>query len=432
MGKLWGGRFSKETDDLVDGFNASIGFDVRLWEHDIRGSIAHAEMLGKCGIIPEADSKAIVEGLKQVRSDIESGKAEFDLKAEDIHMNVEKMLHDKIGDAAGKLHTARSRNDQVALDMRMYVKEQIGEISDLAKGLQEVLISIAEKNVATVIPGYTHMQHAQPVSLAHHLLAYVWMLQRDRERLSDCFDRADVMPLGSGALAGTSFPIDREYVASKLGFSKISENSMDAVSDRDFALEFLSDMAILGVHLSRLAEEIIIWNTREFGFIELDDSMATGSSIMPQKKNPDVAELVRGKTGRLIGNLVSLMTVLKGLPLSYNKDMQEDKEPVFDSVDTLTQSIPVLTKLIETMTFKTERMKESMMGDFSNATDLADALVRQGMPFRKAHEEIGELVRSSAESKDEDLEGSVEARDIPGATSAAQIKEQIQNAKKNI
>ncbi|MHB1191313.1 MAG: argininosuccinate lyase, partial [Armatimonadota bacterium] len=308
MAKLWGGRFGKETSALVDKFNASIGFDCRLWECDIAGSIAHARMLGRQGIIPQADAEAIARGLAEIAEEIREGKVEFDVAAEDIHMNVEKLLAAKIGDVAGKLHTARSRNDQVALDLRMYVKAQIGEIDALARDLQRALIGKVEEHAGAVMPGYTHLQHAQPVPLAHHLLAYVWMLQRDRERLADCLKRTDVLPLGSGAMAGTSFPIDREFVAKELGFARVSENSMDAVSDRDFAAEFLSAGAILGMHLSRLSEEIVIWNTREFGFVELDDAFATGSSIMPQKKNPDVAELVRGKTGRLYGNLIALLT----------------------------------------------------------------------------------------------------------------------------
>jgi len=450
MSKLWGGRFSKETSEQVDAFNASIGFDCRLWEQDIRGSIAHARMLGLSGIIPSADADKIVKGLEEISRDIKSGKVEFDISAEDIHMNIEKLLHQKIGDVAGRLHTARSRNDQVALDLRMYVKEQIRKITEEIEALQETLVKTAEQHIHTLMPSYTHLQHAQPITLAHHLLAYVWMLQRDRGRLSDCLVRTDVMPLGSGAVAGTSFPIDRYLVAEQLDFPRISENSMDAVSDRDFAIEFLSAGAILGMHLSRFAEELIIWNTKEFGYIELDDSMATGSSLMPQKKNPDIAELIRGKCGRLYGNLVTMLTVMKGLPLAYNKDLQEDKEPVFDTVDTLLQCLGVLRALIECTEFRVERMKESLTGDFSTATDLADALVRKGVPFRSAHETAGRIVAYCIENKrtledlsSEELEkfapelgqgasldpaSSVEARDIPGSTSPGRIQEQISAA----
>jgi len=452
MSKLWGGRFSKETSGLVDEFNASIKFDSRLWKYDIEGSIAHARMLGKCGIIPVDDSELIVQGLKRVAEGIGSGKVGFDVAAEDIHMNIEKLLFAEIGDVAGRLHTARSRNDQVALDLRMYVKAQIASIDAAIKDLQQALISIAEQNIETLMPGYTHLQHAQPVTLAHHLLAYVWMFNRDRERFEDCFRRTDVLPLGSGAMAGTSFPIDREYVAELLGFSRISENSMDAVSDRDFVLEFLSAGSIIGMHLSRFEEELIIWNTREFGFIELDDAMATGSSLMPQKKNPDVAELIRGKTGRLYGNLFTMLTVLKGLPLTYNKDLQEDKEAVFDSVDTILQCLGVLKALIESTEFKSKNMADGLKGDFSTATDLADYLVRKGVPFRNAHEIVGRVVahcieqgKSLEEMESKELKAfsekfgddvslnpkrSVEGRDIPGSTATSRIVEQIEAAKK--
>lgn len=454
MAKLWSGRFSKETSKQVDQFNASIEFDARLWKYDIEGSIAHARMLGRCGIIPTTDADKIVKGLREIAEDIGAGKVGFDVEAEDIHMNVEKILHERIGDAAGKLHTARSRNDQVALDLRMYLKAEIKAIDAAIKMLQSALITTAEKHVDTIMPGYTHLQHAQPVTLAHHLLAYVWMLQRDRERFTDCFQRTDVLPLGSGALAGTSFPIDREYVARLLGFSRISENSMDAVSDRDFAVEFLSAASILGMHMSRFAEEIIIWNTKEFGFVELDDSIATGSSLMPQKKNPDVAELIRGKTGRLYGDLIGLLTVLKGLPLTYNKDLQEDKEPVFDAVDTTQGCLAMLKKLVETTEFRTNAMEKALKGDFSNATDVADYLVKQGVPFRSAHEIVGRIVQycmkkrkalgdleleelqnfsDKFESKiTGDIKQSIEARDIPGGTGHGQMKKQIDAAKRAV
>ena len=453
MSKLWGGRFSKETSALVDQFNASIGFDSRLWKYDIEGSIAHAKMLGKQGIIPAEDAEVIVCGLNAIADDIAAGKVEFDISAEDIHMNVEKLLHERIGPVAGKLHTARSRNDQVALDLRMYVKAQIKAVDGAIRDLQTALVIIVEQNIETVMPGYTHLQHAQPITLAHHLLAYVWMLQRDRERFADCYKRTDVLPLGSGAMAGTSFPIDRHYVAEVLGFSKVSENSMDAVSDRDFAVEFLSAGSILGMHMSRFAEEIILWNTREFGFVELDDAMATGSSIMPQKKNPDVAELIRGKTGRLYGNLITLMTVLKGLPLTYNKDLQEDKEPIFDTVDTLLMCVPILQTLIETTEFRTQKMAEGVQGDFSTSVDIADYLVRQGVPFRSAHEIVGRMVQYCIQN-DKSLgdlnldelktfsdkfesagavggaKESVASRDVPGSTAPNRLKEQIDSAKR--
>ncbi len=455
MSKLWGGRFNKETSELVDEFNASISFDSRLWHYDINGSIAHAKMLGKCGIISEEDSKSIVEGLKSIAQDIQAGIIEFDVSAEDIHMNIEKLLHQRIGDAAGRLHTARSRNDQVALDFRMYLKDQISKIRAAIKDVQSSLISASEDHKNTIIPGYTHMQHAQPIVLAHHLMAYFWMLQRDIERFSDCYKRVDVMPLGSGALAGTSFPIDRKFVAEELGFSRISENSMDAVSDRDFAIEFLSAASILGMHMSRFAEEVIIWNTREFRFIELDDSMATGSSLMPQKKNPDVAELIRGKAGRLYGNLMALLTVMKGLPLAYNKDMQEDKEPVFDTCDTLLICLKVLKKLIDTTEYKVDVMEEGLAGDFSDATDLADYLVRQGVPFRSAHEISGKLVNYCIENGKsfmdltlDELKGysnkfadttviktpmfGINARKVTGGTAPEQIDKQIESAKKSL
>ena len=434
MGKLWGGRFDKETSELVDRFNASIGFDVRLWEYDIEGSIAHARMLGKCGIIPQGDADQIVAGLKGIAEDIGAGKVSFDVGAEDIHMNVEKLLHERIGEVAGKLHTARSRNDQVALDLRMYLKDRMKEMDKAAGELQLALIQKAEEHVETIMPGYTHLQQAQPVTLAHHLMAYVWMLQRDRGRLADCYLRTDVLPLGSGALAGTSFPIDREYVAELLGFSRISENSMDAVSDRDFAVEFLSVCAIMGMHLSRFAEEIVIWNSREFGFVELDDSVATGSSLMPQKKNPDVAELLRGKTGRLYGDLISLLTVLKGLPLTYNKDLQEDKEPIFDAVDTILKCLQAAKLLVETTKFRADVMERALEGSFANSTDIADGLVRQGIPFRKAHEIVGQSIKScvTGDKAESDMKGSVEARNIPGGTSSEQVRKQIEAAKRAV
>ncbi len=455
MSKLWGGRFSKATSEDVDRFNASIGFDCRLWEFDIEGSIAHATMLGECGVIPTEDAQTIVNGLKEIEADIRAGKVEFDIAAEDIHMNIEKLLHERIGPVAGRLHTARSRNDQVALDVRMYVRAQIKSIDQALESVQRTLVETAEKHLDDIIPGYTHLQHAQPVPLAHHLLAYVWMFQRDRERFEDCYKRTDVMPLGSGAMAGTSFPLNRHRVAELLGFSKVSENSMDAVSARDFAAEFLSACAITSMHMSRFAEEMIIWNSREFGFVELDDSMATGSSLMPQKKNPDVPELIRAKTGRVYGDLMSLLTVLKGLPLTYNKDLQEDKEPIFDAADTVLMCLKMLSLLIGSTTFNTERMKASLKGDFSNAVDLADYLVRRGVPFRSAHEivgrivayciengkafedlSLGELKRFSEEFESTDavssVENAVSARNVYGSTARDRMLEQLAAAKKLI
>jgi len=392
MSKLWGGRFQKETDHLVDDFHSSISFDRRLYKYDIKGSIAHARMLGKCGIITAEEADAIVKGLEEVLVDIEAGRVEFSVEAEDIHMNVEQLLTAKIGDLGKKLHTARSRNDQVALDIRMYLKDEIDQIIQLLRALQETLLALAEKHLDTLMPGYTHLQRAQPITLAHHLLAYCQMFSRDEDRLKDCRKRTDVMPLGSGALAGTTFPLDRVYVAEQLGFADITQNSLDAVSDRDFAVEFAAAASLIMVHLSRFCEEIILWSSAEFAFIELDDAFSTGSSMMPQKKNPDVAELIRGKSGRVFGDLQALLTMLKGLPLAYNKDMQEDKEALFDAVDTVKKCLLVFKPMLETMQFRKERMQEAASKGFTNATDLADYLVRQGMPFREAHEVAGKLV----------------------------------------
>lgn len=390
--KLWSGRFSKNTSKLMDDFNSSIKFDSRLYKHDIKGSIAHAKMLGKCGIIPAEDSELICRALEEILSDIENGKVEFDTDAEDIHMNIEKILISRIGDVGKKLHTGRSRNDQVALDIRMYLKDEIDIIRELISDLIAVLIKTAENNLDSIMPGYTHLQPAQPITLAHHLMAYVQMFDRDYERLSDCFKRLDVMPLGSGALAGTTYPLDRQYVASMLGFDSITENSIDAVSDRDFIIELNSDLSIIMMHLSRFCEEIILWCSYEFSFIELDDAYSTGSSIMPQKKNPDVAELIRGKTGRVYGNLITLLTVMKGLPLAYNKDMQEDKEAIFDSVDTVKTCLVIFTQMIDTMSVRKSNMLEAAKKGFINATDLADYLVRKGVPFRDSHYITGRIV----------------------------------------
>jgi argininosuccinate lyase len=397
MSKLWGGRFEGTTDEAVERLNNSLSFDRRLWRQDIEGSIAHATMLGECGIIAADEAREIVDGLASLRDDLESHEAELDPTQEDIHSAVESLLRERLGPVAGKLHTARSRNDQVATDTRLYLRDAILGISSSFLDLQRALVGQAEKHVETILPGTTHLQHAQPISLAHHLLAYFWMIQRDRERLAECYKRTNRLPLGAAALAGTPFPINRERVAELLGFDAVIENSLDAVSDRDFAMEFLSTSAIFGIHLSRLSEELILWSTPEYAYVELDDSVTTGSSIMPQKKNPDVAELARGKTGRLNGNLIALLTMMKGQPLTYNKDMQEDKEPLFDTVDTLSLLLPAVIRMIESARFKPERMAASLHGDFSTATDLADYLARKGVPFRVAHEVVGRVVRSSIE-----------------------------------
>jgi len=394
MSKLWGGRFQKSTDTMVDDFNSSIRFDQRLYKQDIEGSIAHVRMLGKQEIIPEADAKLIEKTLREILAEIEDGKVEFDIAAEDIHMNVEQILIAKIGDIGKKLHTGRSRNDQVALDMRMYVRDEIRTIQDMISALQRVLINISKENLDTILPGYTHLQKAQPITLAHHMMAYFEMLKRDKSRLEDTYKRTNVLPLGSGALAATTYPLDREFVAKELGFDAVSLNSLDAVSDRDFCIELLNSLSVMMMHLSRFSEEIIIWCSHEFQFIELDDAFSTGSSIMPQKKNPDIAELVRGKTGRIYGSLMALLTTMKSLPLAYNKDMQEDKEPVFDAIDNVKMCLPVFTDMIRTMKVRKDRMYEGAKGGFTNATDLADYLVKKGIPFRDAHSIVGKVVFS--------------------------------------
>ena len=392
MAKLWGGRFSKNTNELVDAFNASIDFDQRLYHEDIRGSIAHATMLASCGIISAEDGQQIVAGLEEILQEIEAGTFHFDTALEDIHMNIEARLTEKIGAAGARLHTARSRNDQVALDMHMYMKKEVAEIAQLLLRFEEALLTVAKKHNKTLMPGYTHLQRAQPITFAHHLLAYFNMLQRDFRRLQGVWEGADIMPLGAGAIAGTTFHIDRFAVAEQLNFAQVYANSMDAVSDRDYLIEFLSFASILMLHLSRLSEEVCLWSSTEFGFIELDDGFATGSSMMPQKKNPDIAELVRGKTGRVYGHLQALLVTVKGLPLTYNKDLQEDKEGLFDAIDTIKFSLTVYRDMLLTMTVNVDKMQEAVSRDFSNATDLADYLVRQGLPFRKAHEVVGKCV----------------------------------------
>jgi len=392
MAKLWGGRFQKETDRMVDDFHSSISFDCRLYRYDITGSIAHAKMLARVGIISQSEAEAIVAGLTGILNDIEAGRVEFSVAAEDIHMNVEQLLIARVGEVGKKLHTARSRNDQVALDVRMYVRDELDGVGQLLTELTSTLLDIADQHLDTVMPGYTHLQRAQPITLAHHLLAYCQMFSRDMDRLSDCRRRVNVLPLGAGALAGTTFPLDRGFVAVELAFAGVTENSLDAVSDRDFAVEFAAAGSLIMVHLSRFCEEIILWSSAEFGFIELDDAYSTGSSMMPQKKNPDVAELIRGKSGRVFGDLTALLTVLKGLPLAYNKDMQEDKEALFDAVDTVKQCLLIFRPLVATMRVKKEQMARAARGGFTNATDLADYLVQKGVPFREAHEIVGRAV----------------------------------------
>lgn len=390
--KLWGGRFEKTTDALVEDFHSSIRFDQRLYKQDILGSIAHARMLGSVGVISEDEAKQLIEGLGGILEDIQAGNVEFEIGAEDIHMNLEKLLTERIGSVGKKLHTGRSRNDQVALDLRLYLREEIDQTKNLVEQLLQTLLHLSEEHLETWMPGYTHLQKAQPITLAHHLMAYVQMFLRDLGRLNDTRKRLNSSPLGSGAMAGTTFPLDREKVAQELGFDGVTLNSLDGVSDRDFALEFLAAASILMMHLSRLCEELVIWSSGEFQFISMDDGYSTGSSIMPQKKNPDVAELVRGKTGRVYGDLLALLTVMKGLPLAYNKDMQEDKEQVFDAVDTIQKCLLVVEPMLRTMQVHRDTMAYGAKGGFTNATDLADYMAKKGVPFREAHELVGRIV----------------------------------------
>ena len=454
--KLWGGRFTKSTDSFTDHFHSSISFDQRMYKEDITGSIAHAAMLGKQGVISMEDSELLQKTLKELLADIEAGKVEFDEKAEDIHMNIETLLIERIGDVGKRLHTGRSRNDQVALDIRMYNREQIKDIKALLLELIEALNTIAENNVNTIMPGYTHLQRAQPVTLAHHVLAYCEMFKRDVDRLGDTYRRTSVMPLGSGALAATTYPLDRQAVCDALGFDSITLDSMDGVSDRDFCIDLLSALSVIMMHLSRFCEEIILWSSHEFKFVELDDAYSTGSSIMPQKKNPDMAELIRGKTGRVYGHLMGMLTMMKGLPLAYNKDMQEDKEAVFDSIDTVKMCLPVFTNMIKTAVFNKTNMYKAAKGGFTNATDAADWLVKKGVPFRDAHAILGHLVlycinndkgledltfdefRAISPVFDESVyeaisvEKCVEARSIPGGPSPEYIKKLIEQNKEYI
>lgn len=390
--KLWGGRFSKTTDEMINEFQASIGFDRRMYREDIAGSLAHAAMLAKVGILSEEDRAAIEKGLKDILAQIEHGDFDFSVALEDIHMNIEKRLTDAIGDAGSRLHTARSRNDQVALDTHLFVRHAVVDVMAHIRALQQALTESAAQHRDVIMPGYTHLQRAQPILFSHHLMAYFGMLARDFERFRGVYARTDIMPLGAGALAGTTLPIDRQFVAQRLHFERIYTNSLDAVSDRDYILEFLSAASILMVHLSRLSEEIILWCSREFSFVELDDAHCTGSSMMPQKKNPDVSELVRGKTGRVVGHLMAMLMAVKGLPLAYNKDLQEDKEGLFDTIDTVKFSLAVYAQLIRGMKLREDVMRHAVEADYSNATDLADYLVRKGLPFRKAHAVAGQAV----------------------------------------
>ncbi len=446
--KLWSGRFEKNTDALVDALNASIGFDLRLYRQDIAGSLAHSAMLAKQGVISADDAEKIAGGLRGILADLEAGKLHFGQDAEDVHMAVEGELTRRIGDAGKRLHTARSRNDQVALDLRLYLKAEIVEIRDLVLELLETVLALAERHGGVIMPAYTHMQRAQPTTFAHHMMAYANMLRRDVTRLEDCLERMDECPLGSGALTGTTYPIDRMAVAEELGFPTITQNSLDGVSDRDFAVELLSGLSLLMMHLSRFSEEIILWCSWEFKFIELDDAYSTGSSIMPQKKNPDVAELVRGKTGRVYGDLMTLLTVMKALPLAYNKDMQEDKEPVFDAIDTVKLCLPVFSAMLNTMRLYPENMRSAAGRGFINATDCADYLVKKGLPFRDAYTVVGKLVNRCIETGktletleleeyhrlspafDEDvyvaiaLETCVNSRNVPGGPSAESVADQ--------
>ena len=390
--QLWGGRFSKSTDEMINDFQASIDFDKRMYNEDIAGSIAHATMLAKAGIISEQDREDIVNGLKDIYKKIEAGDFSFEVALEDIHMNIEKRLTDAIGEAGGRLHTARSRNDQVALDTHMFVRRQVIEVQKLILDMQAALVETARKYSDVIMPGYTHLQRAQPILFSHHMMAYFSMLKRDFDRFSGVYERCDIMPLGAGALAGTTFPIDRQFVAEQLNFDAVYSNSLDAVSDRDYIMEFLSAASILMIHLSRLSEETILWCSREFFFVELDDAHCTGSSMMPQKKNPDVSELVRGKTGRVMGHLMAMLTTVKGLPLAYNKDLQEDKEGIFDAIDTIKFSLAVYARILRGMKVRKDVMHRAVAEDFSNATDLADYLVKKGMPFRHAHAVSGKAV----------------------------------------
>ncbi|HEX8463802.1 MAG TPA: argininosuccinate lyase [Abditibacterium sp.] len=451
---LWSGRFESAPDAAMLRFSTSLPFDQRLWRSDIEGSLAHVEMLGQCEIIPRDEAQTIADGLRALQTQIESGELGFEgAPDEDIHSFIERNLTSQIGPVAGKLHTARSRNDQIALDVRLYLKDALSATQTEIRALQQALINRAEEHFGAILPGYTHLQRAQPVLLSHHLLAYFWMLERDFERLGECFQRADVLPLGAAALAGTTFPIDRDLVAQKLGFTAISHNSLDTVADRDHLIESVSALSLIALHLSRLAEELVLWSTPEWGFARLSDEFSTGSSIMPQKRNPDSMELVRGKSARVFGALTTLWTLVKALPLTYNRDLQEDKEPLFDAFDTVISSLQIARGVIETTQFKVEKMKSVAGGGFATATDVADYLVRKGVPFREAHEITGAAVRKCEQSSREldnlnlnewkliderfdeevfaavSVEGSVAARQSEGGTSPIRVREQLDRAR---
>jgi len=451
--KPWGGRFAEATNRFVEEYTASVSFDQRLYKHDIAGSVAHARMLAKVGVLTDDECEQITNGLQAIQKDIESGDFDWSIALEDVHMNIEARLTDRIGDVGKKLHTARSRNDQVATDMRLYLRDEIDTIIATLAYLQKICIDIAEREVDTIMPGYTHLQTAQPITFGHHMLAWQEMLARDHARMQDCRKRVNVMPLGSAALAGTSYPIDRHYTAELLGFASVAENSLDAVSDRDFIIEFIAAAATVMMHLSRFSEELILWSSAQFDFVDLGDSFCTGSSIMPQKKNPDVPEVVRGKSGRVYGDLMSILTIMKSQPLAYNKDNQEDKEPLFDCIDTLAASLRLYCEMLPGMQVKADNLKQAAALGFSTATDLADYLVRKGIAFRDAHEIVGTLVRECIDKKcdlhelsldvfkqhcdriEQDvfdvltLEGSVAARDHFGGTAPNQVKQAIQRAR---
>ncbi len=451
--KPWAGRFTAPTDAFVEAFTASVGFDKRMYKQDIAGSIAHARMLAHVGVLTEEECRAIIDGLQDIQLEIERGEFAWSTQLEDVHMNIEARLTDRIGATGKKLHTGRSRNDQVATDIRLYLRDQIRALARELRRLQEALLELAGREADTIMPGFTHLQTAQPVTFGHHMLAWMEMLMRDQSRLEDCYQRVNVMPLGAAALAGTTYPVDRDFTARELGFDTIAENSLDAVSDRDFAIEFVSAAATLMMHLSRFSEELILWSSAQFDFVDLGDSFCTGSSIMPQKKNPDVPELVRGKTGRVYGHLMSLLTLMKGQPLAYNKDNQEDKEPLFDTLDNVKGCLRLFADMMPQITVKADNMREAARSGFSTATDLADYLVRKGMPFRDAHEVVGKAVRHGVETGKDlaemtladlqgfseiitqdvfdvlTLEGSVAARDHIGGTAPDQVRAAVGRAR---
>jgi len=455
-GKMWGGRFAEKTAASVEAFTASIQYDARLYKHDIAGSRAHAKMLAASGLITEPERDSILQGLAEIEREIDEGRFDFRPELEDIHMNIEKALADKIGDAGKKLHTARSRNDQVALDLRLYLREEGRKIIGLLTEVQRSFLALARQHLGAVMPGYTHLQRAQPVLVSHHMLAYVEMFERDRGRMADCLQRLNALPLGAAALAGSGLPIDRAFVARELGFPAVTANSMDTVGDRDFAVEFLAASTLMQIHLSRLSEELVLWSSSEFAFVQLADAYCTGSSIMPQKKNPDIPELIRGKSGRVVGNLVALLTVLKGLPLTYNRDLQEDKEPVFDTVDTVQHCLSITAELLKNLSFDRQRLRQACASGFMTATDLADYLVRKHVPFRQAHAIAGQTVAfCTGHNKDltdltlaelqqfsplieEDIfsvlsiEGSVDSRNSTGGTGLQEVTNALADAEKRL